>query len=254
MHAGNFILLDSARMGEAMEEAKELNRHVEPLFNSKADTLLQAVGPFVFTFSEFSDFDDYFFQKGWGDHWGVILSSSADLKDVSEHFRRFLKVKTEDGLELYFRFYDPRVLRIFLPTCDANQLNEFFGPVHYFLMEDEDKRFAVKFWLEKTILKTKRIPFEDLAGEDVKPNAAEPEERINPPVRDAYPQKPARRFSVFDDDDDPATDPEPPRIGRQSEPPEAPRPTPAATEAPAPAAQPDRQPETPKKPKWDIFD
>jgi hypothetical protein len=253
MHAGNFILLDSARMGEAMEEAKELNRNVEPLFNSKADTLLQAVGPFVFTFSDVQSFDDYFFQKGWGDHWGVILSSSADLKDVSEHFRRFLKVKTEDGLELYFRFYDPRVLRIFLPTCDANQLNEFFGPVHYFLMEDEDKHFAVKFWLERTILKTKRIPFEDLAGEDTKPELAQPVEAPKPAVRESQPQKPARRFSVFDDDDVSESAPEP-KISRQIDPPEAPMAAPAITQIPSPPPQPPPEPAAPKKPRWDIFD
>ena len=38
---------------------------------------------------------------------------------------------------LYFRYYDPRVLRAWLPTCDPAQLAEFFGPVEFFIAEDE---------------------------------------------------------------------------------------------------------------------
>jgi hypothetical protein len=34
--------------------------------------------------------------------------------------RRFLRVKDEDGL--VFRFYDPRVMRVYLPTCAAGEL------------------------------------------------------------------------------------------------------------------------------------
>ena len=66
-------------------------------------------------------------------------------------------VKTEDGEELYFRFYDPRVLRIFLPTCDESQIRELFGPIEYFLMEDEDPEHAIRFWHENGILKSKQF-------------------------------------------------------------------------------------------------
>jgi hypothetical protein len=66
-------------------------------------------------------------------------------------------VKTEEGEELYFRFYDPRVLRIFLPTCDREQLKDFFGPVDYYLCEDEDPAYGLVFSLENSALKTERI-------------------------------------------------------------------------------------------------
>ena len=49
------------------------------------------------------------------------------------------KVKTEDLQLLYFRFYDPRVLRIFLPTCDRKQIVEFFGPVQAFICEQDEE-------------------------------------------------------------------------------------------------------------------
>jgi hypothetical protein len=71
-------------------------------------------------------------------------------------------IKTEDDQQLYFRFYDPRVLRIFLPTCDENQLREFFGPIEQFICEDEDPEFALVFSFEKNNLKTQRITRESL--------------------------------------------------------------------------------------------
>ena len=37
-----------------------------------------------------------------------------------------------------FRFYDPRVLRVYLPTCTGDEAEEFFGPVPEILAESED--------------------------------------------------------------------------------------------------------------------
>ena len=50
---------------------------------------------------------------------------------------RSLRKLCRDGTPLYFRYYDPRVLRIFLPTCSAAQLKQMFGPVDAFLAESD---------------------------------------------------------------------------------------------------------------------
>jgi hypothetical protein len=43
------------------------------------------------------------------------------------------------------RLYDPRVLRIYLPTCNAAETQEFFGPVSRFLMEASDPQLMLQF-------------------------------------------------------------------------------------------------------------
>jgi len=45
------------------------------------------------------------------------------------HFKKFLRVRTEDGRELAFRYYDPRVLNIHLPTCTADEFYTLLGPL-----------------------------------------------------------------------------------------------------------------------------
>jgi hypothetical protein len=46
-------------------------------------------------------------------------------------------VQVQGGEEVYFRFYDPRVLREFLPTAIANEVTIFFGPVQEWLIESD---------------------------------------------------------------------------------------------------------------------
>lgn len=164
MIIGNYILLDAARMNDAIDEAKKLNPSHESLYKSKEDDLLQSVAPFLFSFEKRGEFNNYFLDIGWGDSWGILIDANVSFDVLHKHFRRFLMVKTEDGLELYFRFYDPRVLRIFLPTCDSKQLAEFFGPIKSFLMEDEDPRFGIKFSLQNGELQTKKIHLREIAS------------------------------------------------------------------------------------------
>ena len=54
-------------------------------------------------------------------------------------------VQTEDGKQLYFRFYDPRVLRLYLPTCTPEEVRRSFGPVGCYLLEDEDPKTLLRF-------------------------------------------------------------------------------------------------------------
>jgi hypothetical protein len=87
--------------------------------------------------------------NGWGNSWGIFLVSPASLETLRRHFRRFLLVHDTSGNELYFRFYDPRVLRTFLPTCTGAETKRFFAPVGIYLVEAENGE-AVSFFSRRT--------------------------------------------------------------------------------------------------------
>lgn len=61
--------------------------------------------------------------------WGILLIGDGGLDDFRDHFRRMIRVRDTKGRDLFFRFYDPRVLRSFLPTCKPSEMEDFFGPV-----------------------------------------------------------------------------------------------------------------------------
>lgn len=66
------------------------------------------------------------------DPWGIVFTSAKDMDALAKHFRRSIIVRDTRGRRLLFRFYDPRVLRAFLPTCKPKELAEFYGPVDEF--------------------------------------------------------------------------------------------------------------------------
>lgn len=81
----------------------------------------------------------------WGDAWGVWARSDASFDDVQRHMRRFLRVQGDDGRRMLFRWYDPRVLRVYLPSCTPDERRIFHGPVRAYVTEGHAPRSAMRF-------------------------------------------------------------------------------------------------------------
>lgn len=140
----NLILFDTATAAEKQEEAIRLDPSRQSFYKGTSEENKKAA-PYLFELKPETDFANWYFKNGWNQSWGVPLFSSGTFEETYRHFRKFLIVKTEEGKQMYFRFYDPRVLRIFLPTCDRSQILEFFGPVKIFICEDEDPEHILLF-------------------------------------------------------------------------------------------------------------
>jgi hypothetical protein len=144
-------------MGMDMETAKELNPNFKCLYQGKTELELAGVAPFLFSYNSNSEFKQWFEKFSIGNSWGVLFHSHLPFSEIYKHCRRFLIVKNDGEQEMYFRFYDPRVLRIFLPTCNRVQLKEFFGPINSFILEDEDPNTILQFTFDNIRLNCNRI-------------------------------------------------------------------------------------------------
>jgi hypothetical protein len=151
-------IIDAARIFGELDTAQKLQTNFLSLYKGESEELLSAVAPYLFHFQPDSEFGKWLLEKGWGNSWGLFVDTDVSMEELQKHFRKFLMVKTEEEEELYFRFYDPRVLRVFLPTCDVEQLKDFFGPVKYYGMEDEEPEYALRFTFVNNKLVTERIP------------------------------------------------------------------------------------------------
>lgn len=118
--------------------------HLCLFFGRKAVEMAE-VAPYLVRLDPNDPFTDQILEKGWGNSWGIFLQSPSALQELARHFRRYLMVYDEDGKPLYFRFYDPRVFRVYLPTCNEAELKTVFGPVSFFLLEDEARSTALRF-------------------------------------------------------------------------------------------------------------
>jgi hypothetical protein len=116
------------------------------LYRGELEPDMAEVAPYLVRLKPDEPFAKWVTAEGWGRHWGIFALSKADLKTVRKHFRTFLMVKDPDGKKLYFRYYDPRVFRVYLPTCNKAETATVFGPVGHYIFEDENPGKLLRFW------------------------------------------------------------------------------------------------------------
>jgi hypothetical protein len=96
-------------------------------------------------------------RQAWGNSWGVFLRSDTSLKKLRRHLREFLVVRDTGGNRLVFRYYDPRILRVFLPTCTISELRMVFGPIECFWTEIKNPEHLLEFRFERAKLVQRTI-------------------------------------------------------------------------------------------------
>ncbi|MFY9510826.1 MAG: DUF4123 domain-containing protein [Rubrivivax sp.] len=92
--------------------------------------------------------------EAWGGSWGVFVRTN-DAADLRLQLRKLLRVKIEGGGYMLLRWYDPRVLTMFLPTCDTEQLRQMFAGVEAYVCEAEMGRAFSSFALRQGKLQAK---------------------------------------------------------------------------------------------------
>jgi hypothetical protein len=131
-----FTILDAARHKDIYTQIRAAENRSNCLYAGSLTQELESAAPWLVDLDRAGDaFTEFLAHEAFGDSWGIFFLSSASLKDLRKHFRQFLLAKREDGTQVYFRYYDPRVTRIYLPTCNPEELKHVYGPVHSFLME-----------------------------------------------------------------------------------------------------------------------
>jgi hypothetical protein len=132
---GTFAVLDGASVPDLRMHLFEDEPEHVCLFRGELTPDMAEVAPYLIKLDPHDRFTQWLLHEGWGEHWGVFVVTQAGLRSLRTHLRSLLWVRDADGRELFFRYYDPRVLETFLPTCDGEQLDEFFGPAAAFLFE-----------------------------------------------------------------------------------------------------------------------
>ena len=132
-----YWLLDGARDPEIASLVRSSGLEFACLFGEGLHPRLQAAAPYLVQLECGAPASEQMLQRGWGKAWGILAQARPELSlaQLRRHFKKFLRVKTADGKELAFRFYDPRVLNVYLPTCTNDEFTTFLGPLAQFIAE-----------------------------------------------------------------------------------------------------------------------
>jgi Domain of unknown function (DUF4123) len=119
------------------------------LFAGELSPELERAAPHLVQISPRDSVSDSLLTLGWGRSWGIFIQSDDSIRTLRRHLRTLLRVKDEAGRYLLFRYYDPRVLRIYLPTCLDLELKSMFGSsITRFCMESEESDSVISFELD----------------------------------------------------------------------------------------------------------
>jgi hypothetical protein len=130
-----YAVLDGARDERIYRQVYLSQLEYECLFAGDLSYELALAAPYLVRLTEDSPLCQWLLGEGWRESLGIFAWSFDGIEQLRRHFRRLLQVRDHTGKKLYFRFYDPRVLRVFLPTCRATELPEIFGPVTRFVLD-----------------------------------------------------------------------------------------------------------------------
>ncbi len=142
------------------------------LFGGELSPQWRAVAPYLVELSPSNPYTAYLLDLAWGNSWGVFMRV-ADATRLRLHLKTFLRAKLADGTRVMVRYYDPRVLRAYLPTCNIDELRTVFGPVNHYLIESGDGGEVIEFGLAGTQLSARRFAVND-AVEPASPEPASP--------------------------------------------------------------------------------
>lgn len=135
---GLYAVLDVARDPRIAALVREACEPWLPLFDGLEAARQADAAPQLVALAGDSRLLAALVREGWGERWAVWLTSKQPPAAVRRHLRQFLLATLPGESDaVYFRFYDPDVLRVVLETStDEERRRWFAGVVDGFLGED----------------------------------------------------------------------------------------------------------------------
>ncbi len=88
----------------------------------KISESIKAVAPFLVKIKQMDEFMRWCVQEGVHRNWMIFFTSKIHhVSDLRLHLKRFSIAQGPEGKQYFFRFYDPRVLPVFLMSSETDR-------------------------------------------------------------------------------------------------------------------------------------
>lgn len=132
-----FALFDGAGIPGLTDRLRQApGLQFECIFGGEQEAGVAEVAPYIARLEAGSEFAGWA-MGGWGQRRGIFVTVPSDvgLPVLRRHFRKLNMVYGPDGHSMLFRYFDPRVMWMFLSACDRQQVKGVFGPVSSYVFE-----------------------------------------------------------------------------------------------------------------------
>lgn len=157
--ANVYAVLDGASVPGLLGNLAEHQPEYTCLFSGQLDPHLAEAAPYLVRLEAEAPFTYWVLETGWGRHCGIFAAvpGAVPFTRMRKHMRSFLRVRDPEGKPLFFRYYDPRVFRVYLPTCNALELRAIFGQVATFMLEGKDAGTLLSFLVFDGVLEEHKV-------------------------------------------------------------------------------------------------
>lgn len=159
--ANVFAILDGASVTDLPQRLYDTKPPNFCLLRGQLKPDMAEVAPYLVGLIDGTPFTDWLLEQKLGGHMGIFLQTRSSMVEMRRHFRLMITVHDETGKPMLFRYYDPRVLNNYLPTCNAGELKTFFGSVDTFFAETEDGEGFSSYSIAGDELKTTSLGKEE---------------------------------------------------------------------------------------------
>lgn len=130
--------MDACEEPEVQEKIPELGDRAQSLFQGPTQHRLAGIAPYLVQIDLplLEWIRNYLADRPWG--YFLLPNNNQQPSSIRKHFRRFLMVDSPEGQEIYFRFYDPRVIVGFLKSCSIEERQLWMIPLREILVPASD--------------------------------------------------------------------------------------------------------------------
>jgi hypothetical protein len=139
-----YTIVDAARDDRILELLRQSVEPYRSLYDGVEGETLAEAAPYLVGVPRGSHLRAALVHEGWGLRWASYLRSDKPLLELRRHLRQFLMVQLAGSEDpVYFRFYDPEVLRVYMQSCTPDERRPWFADaISEMLVEDVTAGYA----------------------------------------------------------------------------------------------------------------
>jgi hypothetical protein len=143
-----YTVIDGASAPILLGKIAEYEPKYTCLFRGELSIEMAEVAPYMVKLKPDDDFTNWLLEYATEYPCCIFAQTDKDFLALRKHFRSFLRVESPEGETLHFRYYDPRVLNVYLPSCEEEDNKILYADVieRYFLFDRNEQIFTEFIW------------------------------------------------------------------------------------------------------------
>lgn len=137
----SYLLLDSAQIDGLDQHLLQIGEFMacHPLYLTTAYADLADCGPLLVPVVAGSKLAEIF-NTQWRSQAGIWLETQAPEPELLDHLRSLIHVRLDGDVTVFFRYYDPRITRLWLAKLQRFERDRLMGPVQLIRLPDDNDR------------------------------------------------------------------------------------------------------------------